>query len=355
MAAGTFGGLGLAAAAARRARGGDGLGAAAAALGAAGRASPWCGRSRRGLPFGPPEPPARPEPRPRGPCCWRLPPPPPADDGPDGAPLLTAWPEASELALELEVAGDLRDVGRVLAADVRDADAGAAGAARAADAVHVALAVLRRVEVDDVRDAVDVDAARGDVGGDERVDAAGLELRERLLALALALVAVHRERRVALVAQALDEPVGAALGADEDERQLVLGAAQLAQERVDAVAALDADEAVLDVGGLLDRRHVLVGERRRACTRGRSRRPRRRASRRRTASGGRRGHWATMRSTGGRKPMSSMRSASSRTRIFTWASDRSPRWMRSSRRPGVATMMWAVRASRACFSMPTPP
>ena len=40
---------------------------------------------------------------------------------------------------------------------------------------------------------VDVDAARRDVGGDERVDAAGLEARERLLALALGLVAVHRD------------------------------------------------------------------------------------------------------------------------------------------------------------------
>ena len=41
----------------------------------------------------------------------------------------------------------------LLGADERDADAGAPGAAGAADAVHVAVAVLRRVEVDDVRDA----------------------------------------------------------------------------------------------------------------------------------------------------------------------------------------------------------
>ena len=121
-----------------------------------------------------------------------------------------------------------------------------ARAAGAADAVHVALAILRRIEVDDVRDAVDVDAARGDVGGDERVDAAGLEARERLLALALGLVAVHRDGRLALRREALDEPVGAALGAHEDERALALGV-ELADQRADALVALDAQEAVLDV------------------------------------------------------------------------------------------------------------
>ena len=43
---------------------------------------------------------------------------------------------------------------------------------------------------------------------------------------------------------------------------------------------------------------------------------------------------ATMRSTAGRKPMSSIRSASSRTRIRTCASETAPRSIRSSRRPG---------------------
>ena len=74
------------------------------------------------------------------------------------------------------------------------ADAGGAGAAGAADAVHVGLGVVRRVEVDHVRDAADVDSAGGDVGRDQRVDLEGLELRERALALALGLVAVHRDR-----------------------------------------------------------------------------------------------------------------------------------------------------------------
>jgi hypothetical protein len=43
------------------------------------------------------------------------------------------------------------------------------------DAVHIRLAVVRRIEVDHVRDSGDVDSPRGDVGGDEHVDGTRLE------------------------------------------------------------------------------------------------------------------------------------------------------------------------------------
>ena len=49
----------------------------------------------------------------------------------------------------------------------RDGDAALARARRATRAVQVRLVVLGRVVVHDHVDAVDVDAARGDVGGDE--------------------------------------------------------------------------------------------------------------------------------------------------------------------------------------------
>src|SRR3954452_23883616 len=95
------------------------------------------------------------------------------------------------LALQVERRGDLAHLAGLVGVHEGDADAGLTRAARAADAVDVALAVGRRVEVDDVRDAIHVDAAGGDVGGDERVHPPGLEARERALALALGLVAVH--------------------------------------------------------------------------------------------------------------------------------------------------------------------
>ena len=68
------------------------------------------------------------------------------------------------------------------------------------------------------------------------------------------------------------------------------------------------------------------------------------------------GVFDTMRRMSGRKPMSSMRSASSRTRVSTCERLQSPELMRSMRRPGVATTrshpLWS--AAR-CGSYETPP
>ena len=69
--------------------------------------------------------------------------------------------------------------------DEQDRLAAAAGAAGAADAVHVAFGVVRHVVVDHVADALHVQAARGDVGGDQDVDLAVLELLDGALALGL--------------------------------------------------------------------------------------------------------------------------------------------------------------------------
>src|SRR6185436_15479581 len=69
--------------------------------------------------------------------------------------------------------------------DERDRHAGLAGAARAADAVSERLSVLRKVEVHDVADVLDVQAARGQIRRHEDLDLAVLELLERALAIAL--------------------------------------------------------------------------------------------------------------------------------------------------------------------------
>ena len=56
------------------------------------------------------------------------------------------------------------------------------------------------------------------------------------------------------------------------------------------------------------------------------------------------------------KPMSSMRSASSSTKISTWLRSSVRCWAWSSRRPGVATRMSTPRRSLStCGDMPTPP
>src|SRR5437660_10753037 len=81
----------------------------------------------------------------------------------------------------------------------RQRDARSAGARGAADAMDVALGVGRQLVVDDVGHADDVDAARGEIGGDQHAGAPAAEIVERLLAGILRLVAVDRLGRHAAV------------------------------------------------------------------------------------------------------------------------------------------------------------
>src|SRR5205814_2723699 len=101
---------------------------------------------------------------------------------------------------------ELADVVTLIGGHKRDPDALGSSPAGASDAVHVGLAVMRRIEVDHVGDPGDVDSAGSDVGCDEYVDRARLESGERLLTLSLRLVAVHRHCVDAMAAQALHQP-----------------------------------------------------------------------------------------------------------------------------------------------------
>src|SRR5580700_8802633 len=90
-------------------------------------------------------------------------------------------------------ADELFDVAQerdLLAIAQRDRDARGAGARGAADAVHIGLRYVRQVVVYHMTDAVDVDAARGDIGRDQRPDLALAKRRQHALALALRFVAV---------------------------------------------------------------------------------------------------------------------------------------------------------------------
>ncbi len=105
----------------------------------------------------------------------------------------------------------------------RDDGAGLARAGRTAGAVQVVLVVAGRVDVEHQVDAVDVDAAGGDVGGDEDVDVTVLEVRQRPGARALRHAAVQRVGADAGVDQLLRDAVGAELGPYEDDRAALAG------------------------------------------------------------------------------------------------------------------------------------
>ena len=95
-----------------------------------------------------------------------------------------------------------------------------AGAAGTADAVHVGLGVVRDVVVDDVGDAVDVETTRGDIGGDEDVERARLQLADGAFTLRLHDVAVDRGGGETTRAQLLGQLLGGLLGAHEDDHRL---------------------------------------------------------------------------------------------------------------------------------------
>ena len=213
------------------------------------------------------------------------------------------------------------------------------GAAGAADAVHVALVSSGGSKlITCVMSSRSSPRAATSVATRVETDA-GLEPLQRPLALGLAHVAVHGDGAHVVARELLHQPVGAALRADEDEREAAL-LLQQAGQRLDLVLGRDRDEAVLHlVDALLDRQLGLEAGGGRSYTRGPARRPRRRAWPRRTSSGACCGSRATILSTCGWKPMSSIRSASSRTRIRTPSSLTALRSMRSCRRPGVATRM----------------
>src|SRR3954468_7480254 len=75
----------------------------------------------------------------------------------------------SELALQRQATGDLPHIVSLPRTDEGDSHAGAAGPAGPADAVHVTVAILGCVEVDHMRDVVDIEAAGRDVCGHQCV------------------------------------------------------------------------------------------------------------------------------------------------------------------------------------------
>ena len=83
--------------------------------------------------------------------------------------------------------------------------------------------VGRRVDVHDEVEVVDVDAARRDVRRHERGDLAGLELVQGAVALRLGAAAVQGGGADADGEQPLGEPVGGALGVQEQDDPAVTG------------------------------------------------------------------------------------------------------------------------------------
>src|SRR5665647_1620507 len=115
---------------------------------------------------------------------------------------------------------DIAQEGAFLVIAERDRHAIGAGARGAADAVDVAFRDVRQIVIEHVADAVDVDAAGGNVGGDQSAQLAVTEGGEHALALVLRLVAVDRLGAEAGLLQMADALVGAMLGAGKHQHAI---------------------------------------------------------------------------------------------------------------------------------------
>src|SRR5262249_52792746 len=151
-----------------------------------------------------------------------------------------------ELLAVPEPAGRSTCLGLLLGEDEGGCDSAPPCAPRATGAVQVSLVLLGRIEVDDVLDPLDVETSCGHVGGDEDAHSSGLEPLERALPRPLGEVAVHGHGFDAVTFEPLRETVGAALGANEDQRQAI-PTGQVLDERLDLVVRADRDVAVLDL------------------------------------------------------------------------------------------------------------
>src|SRR5690625_5170771 len=144
------------------------------------------------------------------------------------------------------VAVDIAEVIFFAAINEGDRFSGCFGAAGAAEAVDVIFGLVGRVEVDDVRDGIDVDAARSHVCCNEDVELALLESGKRALALALRAVRVHHGRGKALPVEALGYAVGAVFRAREDDDILNIFLLQNVQQEVHLALLCDGADLLRD-------------------------------------------------------------------------------------------------------------
>ena len=144
----------------------------------------------------------------------------------------------------------------VLPVDERDGDAARSCAPGAADAVEVGLLVVGAFVVDDVGDAVHVDAARGHIGGDEHVDLAVAEGAQSLLARPLTEVAVHGTDGEATLGELVGDLLGLALGPGEDHGESTPVGLEDAREELDLVHGVSTPHVLLDG---IDRGAIVTG------------------------------------------------------------------------------------------------
>ena len=139
--------------------------------------------------------------------------------------------------VEADVALHPPDVRHLVGLDEGHDDTAPSGARRTTRSVDVGLVIGGRVVVDDRADVVDMDAARGHIGGDQGLRAAGDEVVEGAAALLLVAPTVDRAGADAALGQLAGETVGAVPCPAEDDRRR--GRLDDAGAELDAIGRVD--------------------------------------------------------------------------------------------------------------------
>src|SRR6185437_4949764 len=153
--------------------------------------------------------------------------------------------ERDVLADEL---GDRRDEAAVFGSGQREGAPLTARPPGTPDAVDIVLGMNGHVEIEDVRQALDVETAGRDVARHEQANLALLEALQRLGALGLRHVAMEGRGVEPVLRQRAIERVDIALAIAEDEGVLDVLAADEAAERVALALAVDDDQRLRDEG-----------------------------------------------------------------------------------------------------------
>ncbi|EXF42815.1 hypothetical protein BAY1663_04768 [Pseudomonas sp. BAY1663] len=132
--------------------------------------------------------------------------------------------------------------------DQQQGTAFTAGAAGTADTMHVGFRIVGHVHVEHVGDARHVQAASGDVGSDDDVQAAILERFDDALTLVLGDVTVQRGGLVALGFQRRSQVQGGLLGAHEGDQRVEVLDFQQAQHGRDLLVGMHHQVCLLDAG-----------------------------------------------------------------------------------------------------------
>ena len=119
----------------------------------------------------------------------------------------------------------------LIGADQRHCFARRTRAASAANAVHIVLRNVRQVEVHDVRQGVNINSARCDIGGHQHLQLVVLEAFQGAGPRVLALVAVDRVRLDSVALKLLRQTIRAVLGLGEHQHLLPVAALDEVREQ----------------------------------------------------------------------------------------------------------------------------